>query len=561
MEMRFITMIGASRLLLKGIVLVALVFLIVTLTFYDIGISQDDAAILLASIELRHYSFIAPLLQDNLLFRLFNYSHGWMNLAWTHGVYATLDMLGFSLRTWALIFPSTLLIWITGGIVFHWTYLLTRKRIVAMLATILFLTTPIVLGLARSYTIQVSLSMAVRTILYYCIYRSFQTGRRWRAIAVLVAGVVVISENAFPITLFVGLIMIYLHWYSAQRDGSWSLRLWGSFQKTIRYILHPFISIPIGMMVGYGIAYWIESLHPFGLGFFRYTLKHKSGFGLPNDYFTLYFDHWGYGMGLVALIVVPTILWVTRFSPREHRGVLQSLILWTGASTFLVLLYPPDNSMLFSSLVIPALCILSAYCFTVFVSTKRVVVVGLATIALLGNGISSMSFAFGVPWQPPQLYGVSYAYYWSRPFKAVGAFLRSTGVSPQQYRDKERPIPDERFILAGNPPGEVPYPAALYWGATVGIHPNAETNWIVVLKNWQPNRNAWNEAIQFVKTQPFGVVSVIVHNGELVGRVYKRNFIGPPQVFEQRFLETMWDNQFSSFSSIEVPGRYGPHAL
>ncbi|MBI4434413.1 hypothetical protein HY635_01150 [Candidatus Uhrbacteria bacterium] len=549
------------RVLVTACIAVAAAAFLGILTFANIGIGQDDAAIMLAATELPTYRLWSPGdLQHNLLFRLFNYSHGWMNLVWTYVVYAFLDVLRIPLATWALVFPGTLLVWGTAWCVYSLARELRLKRSYALLASALFLTTPIIIGLARSYTIQLPVAMFVRALAYFLLTRALTRGSaRYRSAAIIALGFLIVSENAFPFSIALGVLFVAIHRFvDAEHVHPWWKRVTYAVGATVKFFLHPATAIGLAFLGWYAVAYRIESLYPFGYGFFRYTGVHPIRLSIPFEFPTRVLDHFGFGLTAAFPFLAIGGAWALRRRIRHWSPLFAFVALWAVVTAMLPFLYWPDNAMVYSALASPSFALLVAWVLAAAVTRFRAAVrVGIALL-LIAQTIALATVAFDVPYRGSNIYGVSWAYRWSEPFKAVGAILRADGYHPDRYRTADPPPED--VVFAGVPHGVVLYPGVLYWGTAPITTPGTHTRIIVTMLHNEDTAQR-RAALAYAKSNEFTLRDVVYAGDQPIAWVYVRGYDGAARLHQQRALIAEWDRRYANLRDIRVPGLAGPHAL
>jgi hypothetical protein len=536
--------------------------LLLAFTFARQGIGQDDAAILLAATEIPTYHLWSPGdLQHDLLFRLFNYSHGWANLVWTYLVYAVLDGLGITLATWALVFPSTLLVWGTAWCAYLLARELRLSRSFSALASGLFLTTPIILGLARSYTIQLPVAMFVRTLTYLLLTRALtRQSARYRAAAIAAMGVLIVSENAFPFSIALAVLLVALHQFAVALDArGWWQRLGHTIRTTVRFFWHPYLAIAAAFLGWYIVAYVIEGIYPFGYGFFRFTGLHPIRISIPFEFPQRFLDHFGFGFTAALPFLVVGGVWVLWRRPRRPPPLLAFIACWGIVTLLLPFLYWPDNAMIYSSLAAPPLALLAAWTFDAVATHLRAAVRVAITFVLVAQGVALAAVAFDMPYRGPNMYGVAWTYAWNKPFKAVGAILRAEGYHPDRYRVANPPPYD--VTLAGVPTSVVLYPGVLYWG-TVPVTSVQTDARIIVATLFAEDAAQRRSVLTYGKAHGFGLRHVIYDGVQPVAWVYERGYTGAPERHEQAVLIREWDRRrYANLRDIRVPGLPGPHAL
>lgn len=531
-------------------------------TFARQGIGQDDAAILLAATELPTYHFWSPGdLQHNLLFRLFNYSHGWMNLVWTYVVYIALDTFGIPLATWALVLPSTLLIFGTAVLTYGIGREMGLRRRWAVLAAVFFLTMPIILGLARSYTIQLPVAMFARSFAYLLIIRALtRHSRRYHGAALFAIGLLIVSENAFPFPIALGVLLVAFvkrREITAGITGRWR-RVRITARETIRFFLHPFSPIPIALLGWYVVAYVIEGSYPFGYGFFRYTSQHPIQFSIPFEFPTRFLDHFGFGISAALPLLAVGGVWILRRRSRFPPPLLTFIVLWAAVTITLPFIYWPNNAMIYSALAAPPFALLIAWILETIATRLRIAVYIGITFILIAQGVALVTVAFDVPYRGPNIYGASQGYRWSVPFKAVGAILRSEGYHPDRYRTKDPPPYDVAF--AGAPTSMTVYPGVLYWG-TYPLQALTEHARIIVTMMHNEDMAQRRSVLKYARQNGFGLRHVVYDAGQPVAWMYYRGYTELPESHDQSQLTREWDQRYASLKYIKVPGLAGPHAL
>ena len=568
--------------------LLALIVYLILLAFHDIGIGLDDAYIILASLRLSEYQLFSFNIPDNLIpydnrnifFMLFSYSHGWTLLVVSFIVYHLADLFGIPWYTWALILPSTLSIWLAGIATYFITYQITKRHDFAILAAALFLTIPIVVGLSRSYTITLSIAIGLQALYLLLLMRAVTSGSRtYQAAAMVCMGLLIASENAFPVSIALGALLVFLISYHISNANNQTLaqKMWKTIKNTTSFFWNPYIAFPVLILLGYIALYAIEELYlprpfPFGLGFFGYSLAQRNNafLGWPDDFINRYFDHLGFGMGLalpVALLGGLVLLFLKDYD-KHNRAILIFVLAWALTRIYLVFYYEvKSDAFVFMSLAGVPVSILVTLCLYSLFKRLKPLSISLGIILISVNLLAANSLVFNLPFEGPNLYGTPRGYYYARDIKAVGTILRSEGYSPL----KERQLQYIRYgrisgwdirsnvILAGLNQETVLFQTILYWGANAGYHPNEYTEIVVDIKSWNEDPTGKSKAIAFAQNNGFCLKHVVYEDKAPVAWMYYQDCGGvtDPKKHDKDKLMKEWDRRFANPEHMKTTG---PHA-
>lgn len=553
------------------------------------GIGEDDAAIILASINLSEYEIFTPNLFKNLIANLFNYSHGWMNLVWSYFWYYLLDSFNIPLYTWVFILPSTLCILLSMIGIYFFTYNITKNYKISFLSSLIFITFPIIFGLARSYTITISLPLFVRTWFLLSIIWALNNKTKFNiAFCMILLGTLICSENVFYFPIFLGTVLIFL--FSLQKNLQINFELkkvvLKSLKNTLLFFKNPFIIIPCVIIFLYLIAFICEEILSIPNGFLRYPFIRHEGkgilLGFPENFFTGLISHLGYGIFIIFILISVYLFYFIK--RRDKSYLIIFLYIWMFLSIFLIFLYAPkNNAMHFISWATPPMCIIFALSFHYFLNKmKKITGLIFITIVIL-NFLSCISIVFNKPFILNKIYGSSEPYNVSHTFKAVGTILRNEKYAPVIEEDQTKinfgdlierfksKISDEnvsymipkrnlikrerKIVLSGIVPGtkKPPYLSLFYWGLDVADILDNKTFIIINIKEFNENKEHKINSLNFARNNNFAIKYILYDKDEPVCWIFYKNYKGPVVKYQIKELCDEFDKKYASLKYIKTP--------
>ncbi|ACI21073.1 hypothetical protein [Thermodesulfovibrio yellowstonii] len=556
------------------------------------GIGEDDAAIILASINLSKYEIFTPNLFKNLIANLFNYSHGWMNLVWSYFWYYLLNLFNIPLYTWVFIFPSTSCIFLSMIGIYFFTYNITKNYKISFFSSLIFITFPIILGLARSYTITISLPLFMRTWFLLSIVWVLNNKTKFNmAFCMILMGALICSENVFYFPIFLAIVLIFLFFLQKNLqidDLKQSVLM--SLKNTLLFFKNPFIIIPFVIIFLYVIAFICEEILSIQNGFLRYPFIRHEGkgivLGLPENFLKQLISHLGYGIFIIFTLISVYLFYFFKkkinFNGKSYLIIF--LYTWMFLSIFLIFLYSPkNNAMHFISWATPPMCIIFAIGFHYFFNkTKKIMGMFIIMIVTL-NFLSTISIVFDKPFELNKIYGSSVPYNVSHTFKAVGTILRNEKYAPvidddqttikfddlikgikSKISDKNNSFifskrnlikQERKIVLAGIVPGtkKSPYLALFYWGADVAHIPDNKTLVIINIKEFNENKEHKINSLNFAKDNNFSIKYVLYDKDEPVCWMFYKNYKGPVVKYQIKELCDEFDKKYASIKYIKTP--------
>ena len=538
--------------------MISIIFVSIPFFLFRTGLGQDDCAIILAGLKQLESKIFSFKPMESVFFRLFDFSHGGFNLIWILGFYVTAAFFKISLYTWIFTLPAAISAWLTAIVIYLFTYKITKKRFISFLAFLIYIFIPIAIGMGRQYFYPLTF---IRIFFLYSLAISLSKNSVfWKKIAILILGLMIFSDNGFPIFLFLGLLLIFLNKLKDFPEANLLRKISLSVYKTFLYFADISILLPVFIIVVY-IFLYIKPVHA-GYGFIYYTLQKKMSyaFSFHKDFFISLFENYGYGIGLIFPVVLffsGYLVYIKDYI--EKRADIFVIYLWFLIWIILGFAVQPwalGKMYLFEFTPIPV-AILGAINIDYFLNRFKRSTVNVLIIIIFLNIISCTSMIFEFPYSSPQnVYGTPKGYDYTKTYKAVGALLRSEGYHPLKMRDL--PLENVPIVLCANPSYWTPYPAIFYWGVDTSKMPNNYTNTIVYLKDSGGDKKQLESCLVFVKKNKFNIKYIIYKNEKPIAWLYYRNYNMKPIKHERDYLIKEWDKKYANLRDIKTTG---PHAL
>ncbi len=558
-----------------NIILIIFFLILSPFIFMNTGIGQDDAAIMLAAMQIQEYHWIRFSLENipihgerNIFFMLFNYSHGFMTLLVSYVIYYMVNIIiGIRLNDWLLIFPSTFSIFLTSFILYKLIISILHNKGYALIGIMLFATTPIILGLMRSYTPQLSVYVLVQTLYFYFILRYIHSEgeKKYKNLSHLMSGVVICSENTFFITIALGWLFVFIYYLMDEK------KIKNAFKQQLEYFSSIYILFPLVILMVYIIAYYIEIIQPFGIGFFRHLFMKTEGvsFGVDEKFVGNYFSNLGLYVGFAGIFAPLLFIYIRKHIHKKMEPIAIVLFLWVIIRLVLCFVYQPrSNAFLYACLAVTPMIVLSLWavkiCLEKTIVNKKYIPLLFASAFILFNFIQISSVVFDEPFVMREIYGSARSYKYSDTYKAVGWVLRKfESYRPENIRVKLEgsdgwTVTDKKhwdITMAGvaKDPNKISYHSILYWGTDVTEWPNKNTRIIVLMNDYKGDIERFNKMKQYVMDNEFNEKYQIVdQSGDKTASIYTNYKVDEVKSFAQDYASKMWNDDFGFLYNLKT---------